>query len=66
MVRGAMEARTTLSLRTLSAGGFGDAYSGVLSLLLFASREMLSRRALRRGRSLSMPRGRFPVKGQIG
>ena len=59
-------AHTTLPLRTLPAGGFEDACSGVLSSLLIASRETPSRRALGRGRSPSMPRGLFPVKGRIG
>ena len=67
MARGAMEAHTALSSRTLPAGGFGDTCSGFISSLLFASREIPSRRGtLRRGRSLSMPRGRFSIKGQIG
>lgn len=57
---GAVGAGTTAPLRTLRAGGLRDGCSGFLSSLVCASR------ALRRGWSFSMARGRFPVKCQTG
>lgn len=57
---GAVGAGTRVPLRTLRAGGFGDGCSGFLSSLVCASR------ALRRGCSFSMARGRFPVMCQTG